>query len=188
MPTVKITVSNPAKKTAVQREFEEPQAIFLGKKLGDKVPADSIGLAGIELEITGGSDKEGFPMRKDIEGQGRKRVVLSGPPGFHPDRAGKRKRKSVRGNTISADIVQINTKIVKQGAKAAEELWGVKPKEKQKEEKAAKTETKPAEEKMAGQKPEAKAEAKPAEHKHEKPKEEGAAEKAEAKMGVKKVE
>ena len=153
MPTIKITVSNPVKKSAIQREFEEPQAVFLGKKIGEKVPADSIGLHGIELEITGGSDKEGFPMRRDIEGQGRKRVVLSAPPGYHPDMAGKRKRKSVRGNTISADIVQINTKITKQGAKSAEELWGVAPKVKEKVFKpeaaksapeAAKAEEKPA--------------------------------------------
>ncbi len=184
MPTVKITVSNPQKKSAIQREFEEPHAIFLGKKIGEKVPADSIGLAGFELEITGGSDKEGFPMRKDVEGQGRKRIVLSGPPGYNPDRKGKRKRKSVRGNTISADIVQINTKIVKAGPKSAEELWGVKPNEKPKEEKK-------------GQKPEAKAEEKKAEQKeeHKKADEEEkpakpaeSAEKAEAKMGVKKIE
>jgi len=194
MPTVKITVSNPAKKTAIQREFDEPQAVFLGKKIGEKVPADSIGLTGFELEITGGSDKEGFPMRKDVEGQGRKRIVLSGPPGFHPDREGKRKRKAVRGNTISADIVQINTKVAKAGTKSAEEFWGVTPKVKEKaakpEKAAAKSEAKPAEEKKAEHKEEAKhehREAKPAEHKREeKPKE--AAEKAEEKMGVKKVE
>jgi len=183
MPTVKITVSDPQKKTAVQREFEEPQAVFLGKKIGEKVGADSIGLTGFELEITCGSDKEGCPMRKDIEGQGRKRVVLSGPPGFHPDREGKRKRKSVRGNTISSDIVQINTKITKHGAKSAEELWGVTPKKK---EKAAKPEAKPgvkAEEKKAEKPKEKPKEEKP---KEEKPKD--AAEKAESKMGVKKVE
>ncbi len=185
MPTVKITVSNPQKKSAIQREFEEPQAIFLGKKIGEKVAADSIGLSGFELEITGGSDKEGFPMRKDVEGQGRKRIVLSGPPGYNPDRKGKRKRKSVRGNTISADIVQVNTKVIKAGAKSAEELWGVTPKVKEKI-------TKPAEEKKAEQKIETKAEEKKAEHKHEKkedkPAKADAAEAAEAKMGVKKVE
>lgn len=198
MPTVKIVVSNPQAKKAIQKEFEEPQAVFLGRKIGEKVPADSIGLAGYELEITGGSDKEGFPMRKDIEGQARKRVILSSPPGYHPDRKGKRKRKSVRGNTISSDIVQINTKVAKAGPKPAEELWGIKPKEKPKEEKAEKKETKP----------EAKAEEKPKREpqKEEKPKEADSAGKAEAadnrkqgsrkpqaelaeaKMGVKKVE
>lgn len=184
MPTVKIVVSNPKTKKAIQKEFEEPQAVFLGKKIGDKVSADSIGLAGYELEITGGSDKEGFPMRKDIEGQSRKRIILSSPPGYHPDREGKRKRKSVRGNTISADIVQINTKIAKAGQKPAEELWGIKPKEKPKEEKKeAKPEAK-AEEKKAEQKEEHKKADK--EEKPAKPAE--TAEKAEAKMGVKKVE
>jgi len=190
MPTTKIVVSNPKSKTAIQKEFESTHSALVGKKIGEKVHGDSFGLSGFELEITGGSDKEGFPMRKDIEGQGRKRIVLSGPPGFNPDRKGKRKRKSVRGNTVSADIVQVNLKIVKDGPRSAEELWGVTPKKKEKYKADAKKE-------------EPKAEHKHEEHKHEhaeKPKDEAEkaenhdksrkpqAELAEAKMGVKKVE
>ena len=176
MPTIKIVVSDPKAKNAVQKEFENVQQAFVGKKIGEKVSADSIGLSGYEVEVCGGSDKEGFPMRKDVEGPARKRIVLSGPPGFHPDMEGKRKRKSVRGNTVSNDIVQINLKVVKHGAKSVFELWGVKPNEKEKKEKPA--------EKKEEAKAEAKHEHKP-EHK-EKPAE--ASEKAEAKMGVKKIE
>ena len=42
----------------------------------------------------------------------KKRVLLSGPPGFHPKEKGERRRKMIRGNTITEDIVQINTVIV----------------------------------------------------------------------------
>jgi small subunit ribosomal protein S6e len=60
---------------------------FLGKKIKDKVPASVLGietLKGLWLEIRGGSDESGFPMRPDIPGPVKKRALLSGPPGFHP--------------------------------------------------------------------------------------------------------
>ncbi len=88
--------------------------IFIGKKIKDKVPATVVGLPPkYMLEIRGGSDNSGFPMRPDIPGPVKKRALLSGPPGFHPREKGERRRKTVRGNTISEDIVQINTKLVR---------------------------------------------------------------------------
>jgi small subunit ribosomal protein S6e len=87
------------------------------------------------LKITGGSDKDGFPMHPDVEGIGRKRILLTGPPGFHPRLKGERRRKTVRGNTISEDIVQINCKIVKRGEKPIEELVPKKAKAEEKVEK-----------------------------------------------------
>jgi len=90
---------------------------FIGKRIGETVPASILGietLKGLQLEIRGGSDESGFPMRPDIPGPVKKRALLSGPPGFWPREKGERRRKTVRGNTISEDIVQINTKIVKQ--------------------------------------------------------------------------
>ena len=53
-------------------QTEKDLGIIVGKKIGDKFNGDVIGLNGYVLEITGGSDKEGFPMRNDIEGIGRK--------------------------------------------------------------------------------------------------------------------
>ena len=46
---------------------------FLGKKIGDVVDGIFVGegeqtLAGYKLEITGGSDKTGTPMRSDLSG------------------------------------------------------------------------------------------------------------------------
>lgn len=86
-------------------------------KIGEIVKGDPLGLVGYELQVTGGSDKDGFPMRPDIEGPGRKRVLLSSGPGFKPRKKGERRRKLVRGNTISDDIYQVNMKVVKKGAK-----------------------------------------------------------------------
>jgi small subunit ribosomal protein S6e len=89
---------------------ERTQAL-LGLKIGDEIDGSIIGLKGVKLVITGGSDVSGFPMRPDIPGPVKKRALLSGPPGFHPREKGERRRKMVRGNTIAPDTVQINTKI-----------------------------------------------------------------------------
>ncbi|MBI4176331.1 MAG: 30S ribosomal protein S6e [Candidatus Aenigmarchaeota archaeon] len=137
--TFKVVVSDPKTRKAYQKEVDHGTSGLIGRKIRDKVPGDFFGLKGYELEITGGSDREGFPMRRDVEGQGRKRLLLAGAPGFHPRIEGQRKRKSTRGNTISQEIIQVNAKIVKHGDKAPEELLDIKPKGKEegKEEKPA---------------------------------------------------
>ncbi|MEM1695281.1 MAG: 30S ribosomal protein S6e [Desulfurococcaceae archaeon] len=90
---------------------ERTQAL-LGLKIGDEIDGSIIGLKGVKLVITGGSDVSGFPMRPDIPGPVKKRALISEPPGFHPRESGERRRKMVRGNTIAPDTVQINTKIM----------------------------------------------------------------------------
>ncbi|MDD3754173.1 MAG: 30S ribosomal protein S6e [Methanobacterium sp.] len=95
---------------------------LVGMKIGEEFDAAPIGLAGYTLCITGGSDKNGFPMKKDVEGSRRIKSLLSGGIGFKPRRKGQRRRKTVRGNTISDDIVQINTVVVKKGSKSIEDL------------------------------------------------------------------
>ncbi len=87
---------------------------FIGKKIGDTVPASVVGLpAEWKLLITGGSDSSGFPMIYSLQGGVKKALLLSEPPGFHPQNEGERRRKFVRGNTITDDIVQINTKLIR---------------------------------------------------------------------------
>ncbi len=85
---------------------------FLEKKIGDYVDASVVGIPGKKLLITGGSDYSGFPMLKTLPGGAKKALLLEGPPGFHPKNKGERRRKFVRGNLITDEIVQINTKLV----------------------------------------------------------------------------
>ncbi|MDK6028566.1 30S ribosomal protein S6e [Ignisphaera sp. 4213-co] len=82
---------------------------LIGMRIGDRIDGSVIGFPNIVLEIRGGSDLAGFPMRKDISGAVKKYVLLSSGPGYRPKEEGERRRKLVRGNTISEDIVQINT-------------------------------------------------------------------------------
>ncbi len=123
MANFKVVISDPKTGKAYQVEISGAEAnAFLGRKIGEIVDGIVVRLPGYKLKITGGSDKDGFPMRPDVEGPVRKRLLLAAGPGFHPRRKGERRRKMVRGNTISPDIVQINTVIVEYGSTPIEEI------------------------------------------------------------------
>lgn len=122
MTTFKLVVGDPESRRAYKLEVEQAASGLLGKRIGEEVLGESLGLPGYVLRITGGTDKDGFPMHPGVRGPGRKRVLLSGPPCFHPRLKGQRKRKTVRGDTIGPDIVQVNLKVIKKGLKPIEEL------------------------------------------------------------------
>lgn len=104
-----------------------------GKKIGEKLKGTTIGLSDYEFDITGGSDRSGFPMRKDIEGVGKKKILISKGIGLRKIKVkGYRTKKSVRGNTIGVNTAQVNIKVIKYGSKVLEEFLG---KETKKEEK-----------------------------------------------------
>jgi len=121
---------------------------LIGKKIGDEVDGIFVSLPGYKLVITGGTDKDGFAMRYDLPGMVRRRLLISEGKGFKAKENGMRKKKSIRGNTINQDIVQINMKVVKFSSKPIENL--IKSEEKSDE----KTEEKIKEEKPAGVKKE----------------------------------
>ena len=107
---------------------------LIGKKIGDEVDGIFVQLPGYKLLLTGGTDKNGFPMRRDFPGLGRRRLLLSKSKGFKSKEDGLRRKKSVRGNTINQDIVQINMKVKKYSTKSIDKLI-VKEKKDEKEEK-----------------------------------------------------
>jgi len=139
-----MVVANPKTGKTYQKDLTETQERALyGSKISDTIKGDVVGLQGYELKITGGSDKQGFPMRKDLHGTSRKSILLSGGSGFHPSKKGERRRKSVRGNTVAEDIAQINAVVLKDGSKPLEALFGKegeKPEEGKKPEEATKKE------------------------------------------------
>lgn len=119
-----IVISEPKTRKAYAVNTEK--TVFLGKKIGDEVELSELNLKGYKGIITGGSDKDGFPMRKDFQGTNRRKLFLAKGPGYKPKETGVRKRKRVRGNSIAEDIHQINLKITEQGEKPLEELLGKK--------------------------------------------------------------
>jgi small subunit ribosomal protein S6e len=113
MAKFKLIISNPKTGKSEVVEVEGVKAApLIGRKIGEIVDGSIAGKAGVKLAITGGTDKDGFPMRGDVHGGVKARVILADSPGFHPRREGERRRKTVRGDTITEDIVQVNMKIV----------------------------------------------------------------------------
>ncbi len=193
MAEVKIVINDVKSGKSYQKvgELED----FIGKKMGEKVDGSSIGLEGYELQISGGSDDAGFPMRGDVGGSIRKKGLFKGGVGVTTKRHGQMIRKSVRGNTVSEMAAQINLKITKYGSQNVEDCLGIKkdekkeePKEEKKEEVKEEKKEEVKEEKKEKPKEEKKEEVK--EEKKEKPKEEPKEEKpaAEEKKEEKKKE
>lgn len=112
-----------------QKELANEEAEALqGKVLGEEVNGESIGLPGYKLKITGGSDNCGFPMRKDVSGQGRKRILISKSTGFKGKLRGKRfgglrVRKTIVANTVNENIHQLNIKVTKQGKQGLDKIF-----------------------------------------------------------------
>ncbi len=115
---------------------------FLGKKIGDSVDGMFVGegdqsLTGYKLEITGGSDLTGRPMRSDIDGGGVKSVLITAGVGYkgkkYVKKKGKtyrykydglRRRRNLRGNVISQDTRQISLKVVEFGKRPLAVIFG----------------------------------------------------------------
>jgi small subunit ribosomal protein S6e len=97
---------------------------FVGRSIGETVDGDAVGLGGYELEITGGSDTSGRPMREDVGGTETAAILLEGGVGFDPTVDGERKRVTVRGAEISDETRQINAKIVGRGEESVEDVLG----------------------------------------------------------------
>src|SRR5487761_33192 len=110
MATFKVVVADPKTRKSQAVEVKDPQAqAFVGLKIGDEVDGSLVGLQG-RIKITGGSDKAGFPMRPDLSGGLKKYVLMTKGVGVRSGaQGGKKKRKLVRGNTVTEEIYQLNS-------------------------------------------------------------------------------
>jgi small subunit ribosomal protein S6e len=119
----KLVISDPETGKAIQYELDDAKTnALVGKQVGEIVEGDALGLPGYKLKITGGTDTSGFPIRPDVHGSGKKRILIRGPPGFRPDRKGTARRKTVRGRELDSNISQVNMRVEEKGAKPLEEL------------------------------------------------------------------
>ncbi|KAH7887180.1 ribosomal protein S6e [Phlebopus sp. FC_14] len=117
---MKFNIANPAtgQQKLIDIDEERRYRIFYDKKISQEVEADSIGdeWKGYVFRITGGNDKQGFPMKQGVLLPHRVRLLLSdGHSCYRPRRNGERKRKSVRGCIVGPDIAVLSLVIVKQG-------------------------------------------------------------------------
>ena len=129
MVEFKVVVSDPKDGKSYQLTVSGQHAnVLVRKKIGDEVDGMFLGLPGYKVKITGGSDRDGFPMRPEIASATRKRLLVAESIGFQPrDYPGKRTKVSLRGGEISPEIAQINTKVITHGPKPIAELAPAAP-------------------------------------------------------------
>ncbi len=119
---MKLVIADPKSGKCYQKVIAEDVARALnGKKIGDSIRGETFDMTGYEFTITGGADYCGFPMRKDIDGPVRKKIMIVSGIGLKKSENGTRHRKTVCGNTIHAKTAQVCLKVTKAGKKPLEE-------------------------------------------------------------------
>lgn len=124
---MKINVCNPVLGQQKTFSIEDENCLrpFYEKRMGADVSADSLGehFKGYVVRITGGNDKQGFPMMQGVLKNTRCQILMKdGMPCYRSRRNGMRKRKSVRGCIVNHDLAIMNLAIVKKGDKEIEGL------------------------------------------------------------------
>jgi len=117
---MKLNIANPATGCQKLIEIEDERRLraFYDKRMSTEVPGDSLGdeFKGYVFRISGGNDKQGFPMKQGILLPNRVRILMSeGHSCYRTRRKGERKRKSVRGCIVGADLSVLSLVVVKQG-------------------------------------------------------------------------
>jgi small subunit ribosomal protein S6e len=119
---VQINIANPATGAQKKLEIEDESKLraFYDKRIAAEVDGAALGdeFKGYIFKISGGQDKQGFPMRQGVLVTGRVRLLMA--PGDqcmrgYGRRNGERRRKSCRGCIVSSDLSVLNLVIVKQG-------------------------------------------------------------------------
>lgn len=147
MAEIKINIGDSKAKKTYNKTVEEISVLY-GKRIGDVIKGELIELPGYELEIRGGSDASGFPMRKDVQGTARKRILIVGGVGLRKTKyKGSKIRKLVAGNEIYEKTAQINLKVTKWGKDPIEKPAEPEAKEEESAAEAPKEEAKAEEKK-----------------------------------------
>merc|ERR1712137_32544 len=116
--TMRFNIADPQNGTQKLINVEEDKQLrhVLDKRIAQEVNGAVIGdqFADYSFKITGGFDKQGFPMKQGILQPDRVRLLLTKDSGcYRPKKTGDRKRKSVRGCIVRREIAP------KEGAEGA---------------------------------------------------------------------
>ncbi|MBU0591783.1 30S ribosomal protein S6e [Candidatus Micrarchaeota archaeon] len=121
---MRIVISEPASGKSYQVELpKDKEALIVGKRMGEELDGNLVGAAGYMLELTGGSDTSGFPMKVEVHGSSKKSILMTKGVGFNTKRKGERRRKHIRGNTYSSEIMQVNVKVKQAGPTPLDQLF-----------------------------------------------------------------
>jgi len=117
---MKLNIAYPASgcQKLIDVEDEKKLRVFFDKRMSQEVDASSLGdeWKGYVVRISGGNDKQGFPMKQGVLTNGRVRLLLAkGHSCYRPRRTGERRRKSVRGCIVDANLAVLSLVIIKKG-------------------------------------------------------------------------
>jgi small subunit ribosomal protein S6e len=108
----KVVISDSNGKSISQELKDKVASPLLGLKIGDIVDSNVVGINGGKMQITGGSDKSGTPMRPDLHGGVKKYILLARGIGMRNRNPGIRIRKLIRGSMVTEEIYQLNCKLL----------------------------------------------------------------------------
>merc|ERR1719399_2592705 len=117
---MKVNLSNPklGQQKTIEVDDEHKMMRYYDQRMGAEVEGDHLGdeFKGYIFRITGGNDKQGFPMMQGVLKNQRVQLLFSqGMPCYRERRSGMRKRKSVRGCIVGHDLAIMNLVVVKKG-------------------------------------------------------------------------
>ena len=108
MASFKVIISDSKTGKSEVLEAKDSQAqLFMGRKIGEVIDLSVVG-QNYKVRLTGGSDRAGFPMRGDVMGSGKRHVLMTEGVGFRNSTEGEKRRKLVRGGTVTEDVYQLN--------------------------------------------------------------------------------
>ena len=110
---LKVIIGHKGKAKSVSLDSVRPLS---GKRIGDTFNGEILDLPGYTFRITGGSDTAGFPMRRDVDSSGKRRILAIEGVGLRKKAKGIKQRKTVAGNTIGARTAAVNVAVVKEGS------------------------------------------------------------------------
>jgi len=124
---MKLNIANPGTgaQKMIEIEDEKKLAVFYDKRLSTEIAGDDLGdqFKGYVFKITGGNDKQGFPMMQGVGTTQRVRLLLGkNHKCYRQRRTGERKRKSIRGCIITPEITALSLVVVKKGPQEIEGL------------------------------------------------------------------
>jgi len=124
---MKLNISNPptGSQKCIEVDDEKKLRCLYDKRMAQEVIGEELGdqFKGYIFKLTGGNDKQGFPMKQGVLTNTRVRLLLEeGTTCYRPRRKGERKRKSVRGCIVGPDIAVVHLVIVKKGDEEIEGL------------------------------------------------------------------
>jgi len=117
---MKLNISYPpnGSQKCIEVDDEKKLRSIYDKRMSQEVIGEDLGdqFKGYIFKITGGNDKQGFPMKQGILTNTRVKVLMGkGATCYRPRRTGERKRKSIRGCIVGSDIAVVHLVTVKKG-------------------------------------------------------------------------